>query len=89
MKKCSLVAASFSDYAIPMSTVSEIQAVLPRLTNEELRAVGVALRDQFHARKMGIIYEDSYGLWTAEDQASVAAEAFALMDPEEKRHGDS
>lgn len=72
-----------------MSPVSEIQAVLPRLTTEELRAVGVALRDQFRARKIGIIYNDSYGLWTGEDQASAAAEAFALMDQEEKRHGDS
>jgi hypothetical protein len=72
-----------------MSTVSEIQAALPRLTAEELRAVDIALREQLRARKIGILYDDAYGLWTEEDQASAAAEAFALMDQEEKRHEPS
>lgn len=72
-----------------MSTVSDIQAVLPRLTAEELRAVDAALRQQFRERKLGILYDDAYGLWTEEDQSSVAAEAFALMDREEKRDGRS
>ncbi len=72
-----------------MSTVSEIEAALPRLTTEELRAVDAALREQFRARKVGILYDDAYGAWTEEDQASVAAEAFALMDQGEKRHGPS
>jgi hypothetical protein len=70
-----------------MSTVGEIQAALPRLTAEELRAVDAALRQQFRARKLGILYDDAYGLWTEDDQASAAAEAFALMDEEGKRHG--
>jgi hypothetical protein len=70
-----------------VSTVSEIQAVLPRLTAEELQAVDAALREQFRSRKLGILYDDAYGLWTEEDQASAAAEAFALMDQEERRHG--
>lgn len=72
-----------------MSVLSEIQAALPRLTSEELRAVDAALREQYRARKIGILYDDAYGLWTGEDQASAAAEAFALMDQEEKRHGSS
>jgi hypothetical protein len=66
-----------------MSKVSEIQAALPLLTAEELRAVDAALRSQFRARKLGILYDDAYGLWTEEDQASAAAQAFALMDREE------
>lgn len=72
-----------------MSTVSDIQAALPRLTAEELRAVDAALRQQFRARKLGILYDDGYGVWTEDDQASAAAEAFALMDQAEKRHEPS
>ena len=45
----------------------------------------VALRQQFRARKIGILYDDAYGIWTEEDQASAAAEAFALMEKEEQR----
>lgn len=70
-----------------MTTVSEIQAVLPNLTPDELRAVDVALREQFRVRKIGILYDDTYGLWTEEDQVSAAAEAFAMMDREEEGHG--
>jgi hypothetical protein len=72
-----------------MSTVSDIRAALPRLTTEELRAVDAALREQLRARKVGILYDDAYGLWTEEDQASAAGEAFALMDQEETRHESS
>jgi hypothetical protein len=68
-----------------VSKLSEIQAALPLLSPEELQAVDVALRDQFRARKLGILYDDAYGLWTEEDQASAAAEAFALMDRQESR----
>lgn len=68
-----------------MSTVSEIQALLPDLSVQELQVVEAALREQFRARKLGILYDDTYGQWTEEDQASAAAEAFALMDREESR----
>ncbi len=70
-----------------MSTVSEIRAALTGLTTEELGAVDAALREQFRARKVGILYDDAYGVWTEADQASAAAEAFALMDREEARRG--
>jgi hypothetical protein len=70
-------------YVRAMSTVSEIQAALPGLSAEELQSVDAALREQFRARKLGLLYDDAYGLWTEEDQASAAAEAFALMDREE------
>lgn len=72
-----------------MSTVSEIRTALPQLTTEELCAVDAALREQFRARKVGILYDDAYGLWTEQDQASAAAEAFALMDQETERHDPS
>ena len=72
-----------------MSSVSEIRTALPGLTTQELQAVDAALREQFRARKIGILYDDAYGLWTEEDQASAAAEAFALMDQAPKRHEPS
>ncbi len=74
-------------YPWAVSTLNEIQAVLPRLTTEELRVVDAAVRAQFRARKVGVVYDDAYGLWTEEDQASAAAEAFGLMDGEEGGRG--
>lgn len=67
-----------------MSTVSEIRAALSGLTDEDLREVDAALRQQFRARKVGVLYDDAYGVWTEEDQASAAAEVFILMDREEQ-----
>ena len=72
-----------------MSTVAEIQAALSELNTEELRQVEQAVREQYRKRKDGIIYDDAYGIWTEADQASVAAEVFALMDREESRDGRS
>lgn len=72
-----------------MSTVNEIQAALPGLTDTELQQVEASLREQYRVRKLGILYGDAYGIWTEDDQTSAAAEAFALMDEEEKRHGRS
>jgi hypothetical protein len=68
-----------------MSTVSEIQAALPGLTTEELQRVESLVRQQYRERRMGILYDDAYGLWTAEDQTSAAADALAVMDREEQR----
>jgi hypothetical protein len=67
-----------------VSTVSEIRAALSGLTDEDLREVDAALRQQFRARKVGVLYDDAYGVWTEEDQASAAAEVFILMDREEQ-----
>jgi hypothetical protein len=67
--------------------VSEIRAALSELTDEDLREVDAALRQQFRVRKVGVLYDDAYGVWTEEDQASAAAEVFALMDREEQGQG--
>jgi hypothetical protein len=66
-----------------MSTLSEIQAALPGLSIQDLQTLDAALRGQFRARKVGILYDDAYGLWTEDDQMSAAAEALALMDRED------
>ena len=66
-----------------MSTVSEIQAALPKLNDQELRQVEESVRELYRNRNVGIIYDDAYGLWTEEDQASAAAEAFAVLDQAE------
>lgn len=72
-----------------MSTVNEIQAALPKLTTEEVQQVEASLSEQYRARKIGILYDAAYGIWTEEDQASAGAEVFALMDKAEARHEPS
>lgn len=68
-----------------MSTVAEIAGALPKLNNEELHQVERALIGIYRQRHTGIIYDDAYGVWTEEDQMSVADQAFALMDAEEEK----
>ncbi len=65
-----------------MSTIAEIEAALPELTAEELFHVETALRHVRRSKGGGILMDDDYGLWSDEDQASAAAEAFALLDGE-------
>jgi hypothetical protein len=69
-----------------MSTLAEIEAVLPKLSTGDLLLVEAALHRLQRARGVGILFDDAYGLWTEEDQASVAAEAWQVMedDPESK-----
>lgn len=67
-----------------MSTVADIKTALANLNNYELREIEQAVRQLYRQRNTGIIFDDAYGLWTEEDQASVAAEAFLLMDEQNK-----
>lgn len=66
-----------------MSTVVEITNALPGLSTEELQKIERALISIHRQRRTGIIYDDAYGVWTEQDQASAAAEVFAMMDAEE------
>jgi hypothetical protein len=66
-----------------VSTVTEIQAALPKLSDQELRQIEASVRELYRSRKVGIIYDDAYGVWTEEDQISAAAEAFAVLDKAE------
>jgi hypothetical protein len=69
-----------------MSTVTEIEQVLPQLSAEDLMRVEAALRRVQRERGMGIIFDDAYGIWTEEDQASAVAEACRVVEePPEPR----
>ena len=72
-------------YIVCMSTVTEIQAALPKLGNDELRQVEQSVRQLYRARNAGIIFDDAYGVWTEADQASAAAEVFEMFDRVEGR----
>ena len=63
-----------------MRTLAEIKNALPQLSAEELMRVEVTLHRIRRERKQGIIFDDTYGVWTEDDQASVAAEAWSLME---------
>ena len=69
-----------------MSTVTEITNALANLKDDELREVERALISIYRQRKTGIIYDDAYGVWTEEDQMSVADQAFILMDADEEKN---
>jgi len=68
-----------------MSTVAEVTEVLPKLTTQELQQVEQSLHQLYRERKAGIIYDDSYGVWTEDDQVTVAAEVWAMLDAEEAK----
>ncbi len=68
-----------------MNSASEIIRVLPTLTNDELREVERALIQTYRERRIGIVFDDAYGVLTEEDMAASAAETFAQMDREEAK----
>jgi len=68
-----------------MSTIAEITDALQDLTTEQLHEVEKALISIYRQRKTGIIYDDSYGVWTEENQASAAGQAFMLMEEAEQK----
>lgn len=63
-----------------MSTIAEIEEVLPRLTVDELMRVESLLHKLQRQRQVGVMYDDAYGVWTEEDQASVAAEGWDVFE---------
>ena len=67
-------------YLLGMSTVAEIAAVLPNLTNEELVRVEQAVHNQFRLRGEGIVYDDAYGIETEADLIASADQAFRAYD---------
>lgn len=69
-----------------MSTVAEITNSLADLSTEELQKIERALISIYRQRKSGIIFDDSYGVWTEENQMAAADQAFVLMDAAEKKN---
>ena len=65
-----------------MRTVQEIEASLLNLSTDELRHIERVIRDLYRARHETIIYDD-YGIWTEQDQNSLAAEVCELLDKAE------
>ena len=66
-----------------MSTVAEIEAVLPQLSTEELLRIEQALHQQYRQRGASIIYDDSHGVVTDADLIASAEEAFMACDKEQ------
>ncbi len=72
-----------------MSKVEEITTALQDFSTEELQTIERALISIYRQRRTGIIFDDTYGTWTEEDQAAAAAQAFTLMGEFEKKHPQS
>ena len=66
-----------------MRTVQEIEVSLPNLSTDELQHIERVIRELYRTRYETIIYYDDYGIWTEQDQLSVAAEVFELLDKAE------
>ena len=71
-----------------MSTIQEISAALSNLSTDELQHIERLIHDLYRARHETIIYDDGYGIWTEQDQISVAAEVFQLFEKEENLEDD-
>ena len=69
-----------------MSTIAEIEAVLPNLTAEELVKVEQAVHSQFRQRGSGIIYDDTHGVETEADLIAAADAAFQTYDQAEAKN---
>jgi hypothetical protein len=65
-----------------MSTVAEINETIHHLTNDELRVVERRLLQEYRERKVGIIFDDSYGTLTEEDLRAVQEQALRVIDGE-------
>ena len=69
-----------------MSTLTEIQEALPKLSTRELQQLASALDRLFRERKGTSIYDDSYGTYTEVDLILCSEKAFLEYDREEEEH---
>ncbi|HEY0457143.1 MAG TPA: hypothetical protein VGE41_12265 [Verrucomicrobiae bacterium] len=66
-----------------MSTVSEIEACLGSLSDEDLIRLDRAVRQIYRQRHDQLIYDDSYGRYSESDITASAETAFLEYDREE------
>ncbi|MDA0837529.1 MAG: hypothetical protein O3B01_00795 [Planctomycetota bacterium] len=71
-----------------MNTLDDIQAALPNLSINELYSIERSIHDIYRKRHAEIIYDDSHGVWTEDDQVSAAAQVFSVMEAQEEARAD-
>ena len=63
-----------------LMSFAEIEETLPKLTAEELMRLEALLHRLQRERRLGVLYDDAYGVWTEDDQVSVVAEAWDVLE---------
>ena len=66
-----------------MSTVADINQALDQLDVEQLLQIEGRIHALQRQKSSGVILDDDYGLWTEEDQASAAAQAWEVLEASE------
>lgn len=66
-----------------MSTLTEIEAALPKLSNRELKQLAADVDRLYRERKGALIYQDSYGDLSEADLIVAADRAFQEYDKDE------
>lgn len=67
-----------------MSKLTEIEAAMPNLSDEDLKHLERSLHALYRQRGTGIVYDDRQGIVTEEDLVESADQAFVLYDKEEQ-----
>ena len=68
-----------------MSTVADITKALDQLDVEQLLQIEGRIHALQRQRSNGVIFDDDYGLWTEEDQASAAVQAWEILEASEAK----
>jgi hypothetical protein len=69
-----------------MSTLTEIEAALPALSESELKQLAADVDRLFRERKGSLIYQDAHGSETEADLLLAADRAFLEYDSAEESH---
>jgi hypothetical protein len=69
-----------------VSTLTEIEEALPKLSAQDLKKVASVVDRLFRERKGTAIYDDAYGTQTEADLIIAAERAFQEYDREEDEH---